>query len=118
MILQCYLHSIYIFVSITGYEDDIFEVISNFQVQESKFGGKFYKLGGKEKNKINSADFMEFVFFHIWFVIAFRIALTLDVKIVWFGRQFAVCVKKWHKMHFWGVVSFKSTILTAYCITS
>ena len=30
-------------------------------------------------------------------VIPFRIALTLDVKIVWFGRQVAVCAKKWHK---------------------
>ena len=25
-------------------------------------------------------------------IIAFRIAVTLDVKIVWFGRQVAVCV--------------------------
>ena len=30
-------------------------------------------------------------------IIAFRIALTLDVKIVWFGRQVAVCVQNWHK---------------------
>ena len=29
-------------------------------------------------------------------VIAFRIALTLDIKMVWFGCQVAVCVKKWH----------------------
>ena len=28
-------------------------------------------------------------------VTAFRIALTLDVKIVWFGCQVAVCVNKW-----------------------
>jgi hypothetical protein len=30
-------------------------------------------------------------------IIAFRIARTLDVKIVWFSRQVAVCVQKWHK---------------------
>ena len=30
-------------------------------------------------------------------IIAFRIALTLDVKIVWFCCQVAVCVQKWHK---------------------
>ena len=30
-------------------------------------------------------------------IIAFRIALTLNVQIVWFGRQMAVCVRKRHK---------------------
>ena len=30
-------------------------------------------------------------------VIAFRIAVTLDVKIGWLGRQVAVCVNKRHK---------------------
>ena len=30
-------------------------------------------------------------------VIAFRIALTLDVKTVWFVLQVAVCVNKQHK---------------------
>ena len=30
-------------------------------------------------------------------IIDFRIALTLNVKIVWFGRQVAVCVQKRHK---------------------
>ena len=30
-------------------------------------------------------------------VIAFRFALTLDVKIVWFSRQVDVCVQKRHK---------------------
>ena len=33
-------------------------------------------------------------------VIAFRIALTLDVKIVWFRCQVAVCVNKWHECAF------------------
>ena len=33
--------------SFTGYEDDIFKVISNLQVQGYKFGGKFDKFGGK-----------------------------------------------------------------------
>jgi hypothetical protein len=35
-------------------------------------------------------------------IIAFRISFTLDVKIVWFGRQVAVCVKKWHKNAIFG----------------
>ena len=35
-------------------------------------------------------------------IIAFRIALTLDVKIVWFGRQVAVCVQNWHKNAIFG----------------
>ena len=30
-------------------------------------------------------------------VIAFRIAMTIDVKSLRFGHQVAVCVKKWHK---------------------
>ena len=50
------------FASFTGYEDDIFEVISILPVQESKFGGYVYKFGGKSKKKLNSAGFMEFVF--------------------------------------------------------
>ena len=47
----CYYHAIYIvlkyFASLTGYEDDIFEVISNLLVQESKFGKNIWKFGGK-----------------------------------------------------------------------
>ena len=50
------------FASFTGYEDDISEVISNLHDQGSKFGGKFYKMGGKYFQKLNSAEFMEFVF--------------------------------------------------------
>ena len=46
-----YYHAIYIiltyFSSFTGYEDDIYEVISNLHVQGSKFGRKFEKFGGK-----------------------------------------------------------------------
>ena len=45
-----YYHAIYIVftctVSLTGYEDDIFEVISNLPVQGSKFGENFDKFGG------------------------------------------------------------------------
>ena len=41
-----YYHAIYIvftyFASFTGYKDDILKVISNLQVQESKFGGEIY----------------------------------------------------------------------------
>ena len=46
-----YYHTVYIvftyFGSFTGYEDDIFEVISNLHVHGSKFVGKFDKFGGK-----------------------------------------------------------------------
>ena len=61
-----YYNVIYIiftyFASFTGYEDDIYEVISNLHVQGSKFGGKFEKFGGKSFLKMNSVEFMEFVF--------------------------------------------------------
>ena len=50
-----YYHAIYrvfkYFASFTGYKDDIFKVISNLYVQESKFGRYIYKLAGK--NKLN-----------------------------------------------------------------
>ena len=36
--------------TLTGYEDDIYEVISNLHDQEFKFGGYIYKFGGKQKN--------------------------------------------------------------------
>ena len=39
------------FASFTDYEDDIFEVISNWHVQGSKFGGKINKFGVKSKKK-------------------------------------------------------------------
>ena len=58
MILPCYLHSINIFASFTGYKDDILEVISNLHVQEYKFGRKIYKFGKKSFKKLNSAEFM------------------------------------------------------------
>ena len=48
-------------------------------------------------------------------IIAFRIALTLDVKTVWFGRQVALCVQK---MQYLVVVGFKSSTLTVYCLNS
>ena len=53
------------FATFTGYEDDIFEVISNFHVQEFKFGGNIYKFRKKKKKKkkkVNFAEFREFVF--------------------------------------------------------
>ena len=43
-----------------------FEVISNLHVQESKFGGKIYKFGGKSKKKLKLREFMEFVFFQVY----------------------------------------------------
>ena len=46
-----YYHAIYIvfkcFALFTGYEDDIFEVISYFHVKGSKFVRKVDKFGGK-----------------------------------------------------------------------
>ena len=59
-------HTIYLvftyFELFTDYEDDIFEGISNLDVQGSKFGRKINKSGGKSKKKLNSTEFMEFVF--------------------------------------------------------
>ena len=40
-------------------------------------------------------------------IIAIRIAMTLDVKIVWFGRHAAVCVQKWHKSAIFGCSWFQ-----------
>ena len=37
-------------------------IIDNLHVQGSKFGGKFYKFVRKPFKKLNSVDFMEFVF--------------------------------------------------------
>ena len=72
-LLTWYYHAIYIvvtyFASFTGYEGDIFEVISNLQVQESKFGGKFDKFDEKNNfKKFDSAEFMEFVFVQVCFL--------------------------------------------------
>ena len=59
-------HAIFIvftyFASFTGCEEDIFEVIYNLYGQGSKFGGNLDKFGGKSLRKLNSAEFMEFVF--------------------------------------------------------
>ena len=61
-----YYDTIYIqftcFGSFIGYEDGILEVISNLHVQGAKFGWKKDKFGGKSIKKLNSAEFMEFVF--------------------------------------------------------
>ena len=62
MILLCYLQSNKIFASFTGYEYDIFKVISSLHMQRSKFGGKVYKFGGKSFKKLNSMEFVEFLF--------------------------------------------------------
>ena len=50
------------FALFTDYEDDYFEVISNLHVQGSKVGGKINKFGGRSFKKLNSTEFMEFVF--------------------------------------------------------
>ena len=47
------------FTSFTGYEYDIFRIISYLHVQGSKIGGKMDQFDGK---KVNFAEFMEFVF--------------------------------------------------------
>ena len=50
-----YYHTIYLvflyFASFTDYEDEIFEVISNLHIQESKFGRQINKFGGKSLKK-------------------------------------------------------------------
>ena len=51
------------FASFTGYEDDIFKVISNLHVEGSKFGRKNYKFGEKSLKKLNSMEFMDFFSF-------------------------------------------------------
>ena len=63
-----YINAIYIafthFVSFTGYEDEIFEVISNLHIQQSKFGGKFYKFGRilfkMELRRVHGVCFFQF----------------------------------------------------------
>ena len=61
-----YYFAIYIvftyFASFTGYEDNIFKVSSYLHVQRCKFGGKIDKFGKKSFLKLNSVEFMEFVF--------------------------------------------------------
>ena len=42
------------------------------------------------------------------------IELTLDVTIVWFGSQKAVCVNKQHEVKLLGVVNFKSVQLLMF----
>ena len=46
------------FASFTGYENDIFEVISYLHVQGAKFGGKWTNLAEIQK-KLNFAEFIE-----------------------------------------------------------
>ena len=53
------------FASFASYEDDILENSSNLHVQESKFGKKNYMFGGKSFKKLNSTEFMEFVFLQV-----------------------------------------------------
>ena len=43
-------------------------------------------------------------------VVAFRITLTLDVNIVYFGRQGSVHINTQQKIKFLGVVNFKSAL--------
>ena len=64
-----YYNAIYIlikyFASFIGYEDDICEVIFNLHMQGANFGGKKRrrkKFGGKSFVKLNSVEFMEFLF--------------------------------------------------------
>ena len=51
-------------VPFIGYEDDILEVISNLHVQGAKCGKK-KNFDGKSFKKLNSVEFMEFVFFQV-----------------------------------------------------
>ena len=65
-----YYHAIYIVItysaSFTGYEDDIFEIISNMHVQVSKFGGKFDKFGRLFLFLIDLRVVHGVRFFHVW----------------------------------------------------
>ena len=62
MILPGYLIVFTYFASFKGYEDDIYEVISNLQVLRCKFGGKMDQFGGKSFLKLNSVEFMKLFF--------------------------------------------------------
>ena len=81
-----YYHAIYIvftyFASFTGYEDDILEVISNLNVQRLKYGGKMEKFGGKSFKKLNSVEFVDFVFFLVWPLGLDLICLSLALKLL------------------------------------
>ena len=57
MLFTYYLHILHHL-----YEDDNLPVISNLHVQEAKFVGKKDKFGGKSFKKLNSTEFMKFVF--------------------------------------------------------
>ena len=48
--------------SFTGYGDDYFKVISNLHVQSLKFEGIFWQIWQKIFLKINSMEFVEFVY--------------------------------------------------------
>ena len=50
------------FASFTGYKDDMLKVFFYLHVQGSKIGRKMDQFGGKSKNKLNFAEFVEFVF--------------------------------------------------------
>ena len=69
MILPCYLHSIDIYALFTGYEDDIFEVISNFARSELQIWRKIF-------NKIELRWVHGVCFFLV------RVAFLLALKIV------------------------------------
>ena len=61
--LPYYLLSIYKFCIFTDYEDEIFYVTSNLHIQGSKFGGKIKKkIEGKSFKKLNSTEFIKFLF--------------------------------------------------------
>ena len=51
-------------------------------------------------------------------IIAFNIALTLDVKIVWFDPQVAACVQKRHKNPIFGWSWFQKFNFTVSCLSS
>ena len=50
-------------------------------------------------------------------VIAFRITLTFDVKMVWFGCQEAVCVNKRHENATFGCSRFQMFNFDCFCLT-
>ena len=55
------------FASYTGYEDNVFQVISDLNVKRSKFDRKQGKFGGKsEEKKFDSAELSELAFFQLF----------------------------------------------------
>ena len=81
------------FTSIHGSQSELHKVISSYE--------HYFKISSLN---ISSAFYNENSMY--------RIAVTLDVKIVWFGCQGAFCVNKWHKNTIFGCSWFQKLLFT------